>query len=398
MATIISNTLYFFVIFTILIFFSFIGIGSMLRFYPPDVLHTLNKGIVEFCVGFTLQIVKVVGTIDSTFSRGASMLTKTVKNFPAYNSFQPVRHVHFEDIFELQTTPTGKGTENPYNTTGLLRMKESFKLMTALIQIYVGCVEMNVLPDHYSWSKDVGFSQPYFSVQQVVVNAINATLEVYWYSTATSLTETQLKTFSLLVANAQGHMLVLDVVRKRLLKRASTLKGSFEDFNVQNMALMTNPKLELLSHFPESRRDAGCDNHVRDTNEGELYMKIIRTLFNTTSKRHDSYLKEMLRKHQHLAYLQWIRKGLDYRQGKGKNECVANEELSNVRKHSGNHTLKQTDVYKFESNGTYKNQHVVFCDRTNKFVQHRTEDDLNLHPLLKMVSTYIISKMSVHAT
>ena len=116
-----------------------------------------------------------------------------------------------------------------------------------------------------------------------------------------------------MIANVQGHILVLDVVRKRLIKKSTSSKVSFQDFNVETMSLMTNPKLELLSHFPQARRDAGCDNHVRDTSEGELYMKVIRSLFNSTSKRHDSYLKEMLRKHQHLLYLKWMRRGMDHR-------------------------------------------------------------------------------------
>jgi len=39
---------------------------------------------------------------------------------------------------------------------------------------------------------------------QVIVHSLNAVLEVHWYFHATSLTERQLSTFELLVANARG--------------------------------------------------------------------------------------------------------------------------------------------------------------------------------------------------
>jgi len=215
---------------------------------------------------------------------------------------------------------------------------------------------------------------------------LNAIIEVYWYSNATSLTETQLRTFNLLIGNVQGHILVLDVVRKRLIKKSTSSKVSFQDFNVETMSLMTNPKLELLSHFPQARRDAGCDNHVRDTSEGELYMKVIRSLFNSTSKRHDSYLKEMLRKHQHLLYLKWMRRGMDHRLAKKERDVMACEEASCSSKRSFiNLTLVQTDVFIFQTNASYKNQILLFSTDSNKYVREESIQELNIHPLLKLV-------------
>jgi hypothetical protein len=37
---------------------------SLLRMHPPDILHTVIHGSMEYCLGFTLQIVKLISSID----------------------------------------------------------------------------------------------------------------------------------------------------------------------------------------------------------------------------------------------------------------------------------------------------------------------------------------------
>jgi len=41
--------------------YSFIGVGSMLRIFGSDVLHTWTLGFVEACVGFSLQMIRYIG-------------------------------------------------------------------------------------------------------------------------------------------------------------------------------------------------------------------------------------------------------------------------------------------------------------------------------------------------
>ena len=53
---------------------------------------------------------------------------------------------------------------------------------------------------------------------QVVTNAMFASLKVYWYLHTNRLTETQVVTLRMLVSNFQAHLLVLDLVRKKLIK------------------------------------------------------------------------------------------------------------------------------------------------------------------------------------
>ena len=86
----------------------------------------------------------------------------------------------------------------------------------------------NLLPSELSWSRKAGFREPYFAPKGVVVNALNAVLEVHWYLRG-SITETQLTTLQMLIANAQAHMLLLDVMRKRIIEKATMPKDRFVD-------------------------------------------------------------------------------------------------------------------------------------------------------------------------
>ena len=73
----------------------------MLRMNPPDVLHTVPHGIMEYNLGFVLQCVKLISILDSKFLRGPKILTDNVAFFPQFHSLYPVRHIHFPDIMDL---------------------------------------------------------------------------------------------------------------------------------------------------------------------------------------------------------------------------------------------------------------------------------------------------------
>jgi hypothetical protein len=155
----------------------------------------------------------------------------------------------------------------------------------------------------------MGFSEPYFNPTHVLLNALNAVMEVHFHFKAGSLTETQLQTLQMLIANAQAHMLILDVMRKRIIHKATTVKDKFEDLEVCSVGLMNNVKSELISHMVESMRQCGCDNNARDTEMGEMMMKLCKLLFGDTSRRYHTVLRDMLVKYMHLQYMAIAEKG-----------------------------------------------------------------------------------------
>jgi len=359
------------------------GIGTMIRLFGSDLLHTWTLGFVEACVGFSLQIIKFIGhhNVDSTFSQNAKILLEIIKEFPAYNSLQPSkRHTSFSDIWELMQTTSSQEATNPMNTTGILKMRESFKLFSAMLQIYFALADNRLLPCDDKWSRIMGFSEPYFNPRHVLVNALNAVIEVHWYFKAGSLTETQLQTLQMLIANAQAHMLVLDVMRKRIINKATTSKEKFVDQKVGAIGLMNNLKSELISHMVEAMRQSGCDNNARDTELGEMLMKSCKVLFTDTNRRYSTVLKDMLIKYMHLQYMAIAKKGFE------DNNLSTVIPKQDKKSHNSSDKIIRSEHFEYRTNNCYKKQVIKFHGMAYR--PKKVSEDWNVHAMLKLVSSY----------
>lgn len=352
----------------------------MIRIFGSDILHTWVLGFVEACVGFALQIIKYIGysNVDSSYAQSPKRLVEILKKFPAYNSLQPVkRHIVFQDIWEMCLSVTSKKVSNPKNTTGHIKMREKIKLLSALLQLFFALSDIDLLPNNVQWSRKVGFSEPYFSPRQVLINAFNAVLEVHWYFKAGSLTENQLITLQMLISNAQAHMLVLDVVRKRIIEMATSPKEKFIDVPVNEIPLMNNVKFELISHMVESMRQSGCDNNARDTEHGEMFMKLCKLLFADTTRRYNSVLSEMMIKYLHLEYMAIAEKGFK------DADIESMLAIDDSKAHNSTMELVRNVDMQFKSNKSYKSQLVVF--RGNGYVTKKDGANWFVHPMLKLV-------------
>ena len=352
----------------------------MIRIFPPDVLHTLFKGVVEYCLGFILQILDVLSEIDVDFAESAKKVCESIRTFPGYNSFHPVRHVSIDNIFDFYQSAKSKNRRNSiYNVTGVLKMRETYKSASALLQIMFSILDITIFPRGYDWCISQGFEAPYFCVQQTVVNALNNIFEIVWYMNADSLTERQLQCMEMLIANAQVHMLLLDLVRKRLLRKSQSKKDSFVDVDVNAIGKLGTPKFHMLYHYPDSIRASGCDNNARDTSRGESDMKGIKLLYTQISKRNDSASNEMLVKYQHLHYLSLMKKGLDLRETNAK---IVNDSKRSMIGFQVVHSQNLS----FEINRSYKNQALTWSPLSSCYVLKVRNEMLLVHPLLVQVS------------
>lgn len=417
------------------------GIATMLRIHPPDILHTVLHGSLEYGLGFTLQIIKLIANIDkSEFGRSTKLLEDAVRLFPAFNAFQPVRPIHFENVWELCPSSNSKSKGKDTNSTNGIAMKEYFKIPPATFQVMICCSNSKILPNTNEWSKKMGFEQPFFNPLQVVVNSLFSLMKVYWYLHAPSLTETQIVTLKLLVANAQGHLLLLDVIRKRLIefnkptprKPKSKLKKSDIDeghclsgnasnsrrngrssssscdnvgddhneqmldaidtdfvlkdkVSLENVSLLINPKLELLSHLPQCKRDTGCDNSVKNTELGELFMKLVRCIWNTTSKKFASVEYEMLKKYRNLQVLDLIKRGINHRNGR---DIFSQKRVHASKAFMGDIFVAENDIFAFAVNCTNKPQEIQWSHSKKSFLSSNGTC-LNVHNILLDVSYYI---------
>ena len=158
---------------------------------------------------------------------------------------------------------------------------------------------------------------------------------------------------------------------------------------------------------------SGCENLVRDTQYGELMMKLVRVLFSTTSKRHDSTEFEMLSKYLRMQYLRLVRTGFEDRKvdilqdsanvahAQGKREAaieaILETEASIKRKnktHMANKTILATSLHIWKTNRRYHVQTLVLTEKepTKKGSEPEEAEyeqaegkDLNVHPTLKLV-------------
>lgn len=354
----------------------------MIRFFGCDILHTWVLGFVEAAVGFSLQIIKYIGhpNVDHSYRNSVKRLIEIIKDFPSHNSLQPCKkHVRFSDIYDLVVSESSKKSSNPRNTTSILKMRESSKLAPAVLQIYFSLAEDTLLPSDLNWSRNRGFSEPHFSPRQILINALNAVLEVHWYLKCGALTERQLQTLQLLISNAQAHMLILDVMRKRILHKALTSKSEYEDLSVETVGLMNNAKLECITHLVDAMRESGCDNNARDTEAGESLMKICKVLFTDTNMRYHTVLKDMLQKYLHLEYLAIAKLGM-------KDSNIASSiALDSSKDHNSAKTLIQNDEREFKVNQCYKQQSVFWSAQSGEYRTEKDGSDWNVHPMLKKV-------------
>lgn len=353
----------------------------MERLFGNDILHTWILGFVEACVGFCLQIIKYIGfnNVDSDYSQSPKLLVELLKKFPAYNSLQPVnRHIVFVDIWEMTLASSSKKGSNPLNTTGHIKMREKIKLQSALLQLFFVLSHKDLLPCDLLWSRTVGFSEPHFSPRQVLINALNAVLEVHWHLKCGSLTETQLITLQMLIANAQAHMLILDVVRKRIVLKATSPIDKFVDVSLDQINIMNNVKFELVTHLVESMRQSGCDNNARDTEAGERFMKLGKLLFADSSRRYHTVLKEMLTKFLHLEYMAVAEKGF---RDAGIPCMLA---LDASKAHNSTIMLVENVDFQYMTNKNYKSQVVVF--RGDGYKTKSDGANWFVHPFILLVT------------
>ena len=76
------------------------GLPAMLW---PDVLHTLLKGFIEVCIGWSLQIIQRISLLDETYRSARNNIEAYLTSTQTtYETFSPVRPVRFaRGVFDL---------------------------------------------------------------------------------------------------------------------------------------------------------------------------------------------------------------------------------------------------------------------------------------------------------
>ena len=206
-------------------FLNHIGVITVARLFPSDFLHTLNQGLVQYILGWTLQMVYIIPLLDPEYKNLPATVTKLAQEFPAHNSFQPIRHYRFDDITSLikQEKKVLRSSDISFDQTGIIALTETWKLMTALYQLLFIISTGNVFPSDLQWGKTHGTGDVLYNVERCFINAIVGCIEIYWYANAPNLTENQIETYRNVVSNGQSHLVVLHHVRMLIINKISSM-------------------------------------------------------------------------------------------------------------------------------------------------------------------------------
>lgn len=315
-----------------LFLYLFADVVTIARLFPSDYLHTLNQGIVAYLLGWTLQMMYVLPILDEDYKGLPALVTSLIQQFPAHNSFQPIKHKRFDDITSLikQERKVLKPADVYFGHTDIIVLTESWKLMTALFQLLFAICTGNMFPSNLNWGKKIGITDTSFNMERCFINAIVSCVEVYWYADAQNLRENQIETYRNIISNAQSHIVVLHHVRVLVLNQLSLiafknaqknakqkerakvqhlkdsmqLSASFKKKPDQTTKVELHAKLgkrftgtykfHLLHHLPDQVKDFGCIKENVDSSIMESTNTDMTDSFERTTKRFESTCREML--------------------------------------------------------------------------------------------------------
>jgi hypothetical protein len=261
----------------------------------PDILHTVGKGIIEYIIGITLQIIMIVSRIDpDNFRTSLATLDARVRTFPSFNSAHPTRPVSW--IHGLSPFIKDMGSlDNLFSQSSILLTAgtETYKLPSMVLHLTF-VLASGILPTDPDWLTEHDFphseGNPFtkrVSVHEIVVTALASVLE-YWFCLDTKLkSESNLNDLEYLNSLARAHYARLFHLRNRLLLRKSNEddtpaasenqegKPSEEDIVAEKVFKIA--KFHLSSHQPFFMRRYGGYTRQVDCEFGEAAHKDVVT-------------------------------------------------------------------------------------------------------------------------
>jgi chorismate mutase len=163
--------------------------------------------------------------LDKKYNDVSCVVKSMIQDFPAHNSFHPIKHNRFEDITSLikQEKKIVKAADVSFDKTDIVALTESWKLMTALFQLLFAVTSGKVFPSELNWCKSVGITDVTFNMERCFINAIVGCVDVYWFANSQELTAEQIETYRKVISNAQSHIVVLHHVRCHVLDKIALI-------------------------------------------------------------------------------------------------------------------------------------------------------------------------------
>jgi len=264
-------------------------INNFYRALCVDLLHTLRKGLNEYCVSWILQIVIAISgsKLSSCFGpykKCAATLNKFMSVFPKKHTLFPFKWVQFQKgvtcFMKSEAIKKKKAGAGVGMMTGGF---PAWHFCPMLLQMLFCFCSANVdgvdtiLPNIACIFTDHGVT---YNPHAIIIGALASVLEVNFMCAAKALTTEDLKTFQQLIANANIKVVQLFDMKQALLRMLGILKT---EKTCTGMEVPRNLKQHALTHLPNQFLLFGVHSRGWDTEIGEKHISTVKCIFKKTS-------------------------------------------------------------------------------------------------------------------
>jgi len=190
------------------------GVLSFHLALVPDILHTVLKGVVEYAIHWTWDILCCISKLDVYFATVCAEFDERISSFPfiqALRFFPNCRFCHGVSPFMKDSTNSSSGTSF---SSGSL---EAWKLQNLLLQMLFS-IDGFLLPFTNGWINTNEIQCDYqWNVGRTVVHALTSVLEVVFCVKASRLKEDHLKSLHDMISSCRAHVMMLWCLRKDLI-------------------------------------------------------------------------------------------------------------------------------------------------------------------------------------
>jgi hypothetical protein len=302
------------------------GISSFFSSLPPDMLHTVAKGYIEYAISWSMvcllavpQIFEITAsakrkkernrlltqtepaTINTNYSNNMAILDNKVCRCPMIESLVIFneRRPRFRRVSSLFSKPWRKENKGTAFISGSI---EGYNLPILLFTLCF-CINHEICPfdtlSHSKWTRN-------WNIGKVILNAMQSTLDLYFALRQEVQTDSSLDTMKKIIANSRAHLCLLWLLKTDLVMQCK--RKEKDQSKTGDKQYFSGIKPHLVTHIPYFKTKFGAMNRTLDTQLLEKAHKDnVKINYEATNKNKSKVREQMLLNVKRIKHLQNIR-------------------------------------------------------------------------------------------
>lgn len=236
-------------------------IGTFSKSTAPDSLHTVLKGLLEYCVTWVGHCIQLVGLIDEKYSNNMLVVDARIATFPRKQTLTIWSHdegfrAGLSSLLKKKNaTKANKGTGN--FATGSI---EAYKMPSLVCQLMFSLTDSSILPFDSNWCQKFTLAHNW-NIGQMILNAMASTLTFFFMNRSKVMLESDITKYEASIVNMRYHLALLWKIRHDLVTRYR--KESSSSGNTDK--IYSGMKIHMSLHLPFYKRLLGADKRSFDT-------------------------------------------------------------------------------------------------------------------------------------